>query len=551
MCLALWKKQRKYFLRYQTTRKRMEENRLAYEISSLDRLFITFVVMSGSFMAVLDTTIVDIIIPKITAPLQTDLYGIQWVITAYMIASATMLILAEWLDKNFGLKNIYLLGVAIFTISSLACGVSTNLESMITARVFQGIGEALIMATAQTILFSVFPEEKKGIAMGIYGLGVSFAPAVGPTLGGYITEYLNWRWVFFINVPIGIITTLIGFFILPRIQVSQHGGKLNFVSFIFLSSFTISLLILLSKGQQLGWFYSDFIFYLAVISFFSLILYIISELVSKEPLIDFRIFLNKSYFTGISIFFLLLGFSMYQIFYLIPIYFEKLKGLSTLDTGIHILGFALFIAIFSPIAGLLSDKIGEKNVLYITSVLYIISSVIILPNLDYFTPNFKAAVMLIPLGISMGMFFAPITTLALRHLKEKVALGTGLLHYSRFIGGSFGTAIATNNLYKFSYEQFEGINNMQSLSYVEMFRDKLAFFLSFRVDEISAEKIATGLIYKIQYLYAFNWAVKDTFFVAGLFGIIGAMPILLFLFTDLKNIFIFILKRLNFIKDYR
>ncbi len=526
----------------------MENQSIAYRISNIDRLFITFVVMSGSFMAVLDTTIVDIIIPKITAPLQTDLYGIQWVITAYMIASATMLILAEWLDKNFGLKNIYLFGVALFTISSLACGLSTNLETMITARVFQGIGEALIMATSQTILFSVFPEEKKGIAMGIYGLGVSFAPSIGPTLGGYITEYLNWRWVFFINVPIGVLTTIIGFFILPKIKISTGEGKLNFISFSFLSIFTISLLILLSKGQQLGWFYSDFIFYLAIISALSLILYILSELISKEPLIDFRIFLNKSYFTGISIFFLLLGFSMYQIFYLIPLYFEKLKGLSTLDTGLHILGFALFIAIFSPIAGFLSDKIGEKNVLYITSVLYIFSSIVILPKLDYFTPKLQAAIMLIPLGISMGMFFAPITTLALRHLKEKVALGTGLLHYSRFIGGSFGTAIATNNLYKFSYEQFDGINNMQDPSYIEMFKYKLETLLSLNVDKIRADKMADALIYKIQYLYAFNWAVQDTFFVAGLFGILGAMPILLFLFTDIKNIFIFVLKRFKLLK---
>jgi len=523
----------------------MENQSIAYKISNIDRFLITFTVMSGSFMAVLDTTIVDIIVPKITAPLQTDLYGIQWVITAYMIASATMLILAEWLDKKFGLKNIYIAGVVIFTVSSLACGLSTNLESMITARVFQGIGEALIMATAQTILFSVFPEEKKGIAMGIYGLGVSFAPSIGPTLGGYITEYLNWRWVFFINVPVGIITTVLGIFILPNLKLSQGKGRLNFVSFIFLSIFTISLLILLSKGQQLGWFYSDFIFYLAVISFLAFILYLLSELISKEPLIDFRIFLNKNYFAGISIFFLLLGFSMYQIFYLIPLYFEKLKGLSTLETGIHILGFALFIAIFSPISGLLSDKIGEKNVLYITSVLYIFSSLIILPKLDYFTPKFQAAIMLIPLGISMGMFFAPITTLALRHLKEKVALGTGLLHYSRFIGGSFGTAIATNNLYKFTSEQFEGINNMQNPSIVESFRNKIAMMISIYTDSVRAEKIANGIIYKIQNLYAFNWAMKDTFFVAGLFGIIGVLPLSIFLFNDLKILTLIIFSKIK------
>lgn len=159
------------------------ETPIYQKISGLERGVITVIVMVGAFMAILDTTIVDIIVPKITAPLQTDYYGVQWVITAYMMASATMLILAEWLDKNFGLRKIYILGVAIFTLASFWCGVSSSLEEMIAARALQGVGEAFIMATSQTILFSVYPPEKKGIAMGIFGLGVSFAPSIGPTLG--------------------------------------------------------------------------------------------------------------------------------------------------------------------------------------------------------------------------------------------------------------------------------------------------------------------------------------------------------------------------------
>ncbi len=505
------------------------------KISTGERGLITFIVMTGAFMAVLDTTIVDIIVPKITGPLQTDLYGVQWVITAYMIASATMLILSEWLDKNFGLKKIYIIGVALFTISSFACGISDSLESMVTARVFQGIGEALIMATAQTILFAVYPPEKKGIAMGIFGLGVSFAPSLGPTLGGYITEFLNWRWVFFINIPFGILTVLLAVFYLPETSVFREKAKLNFISFTFLSIFTITTLIILSKGQQLGWFMSDIIVYLVIISVFSLLFYVLSELISKEPLIDFSIFKNREYFVGISVFFLLLGFSMYQVFYLLPIYFEKLKGLSTLDTGIHILAFAIFIALFSPIAGILSDKIGEKYVLYITAVLYLASSLFILPKLDYFTPSVQAAIMTVPLGISLGMFFAPVTTLALRNLGEKTSLGTGLLHYSRFIGGSFGTAIATNDLYKYSYEHFDGINNMQNHSYIEMKINEFIHMFSQIFDIEKAQKLANALVYKVQALYALNWSMRDTFFVAGLFGLVGSLPILLLIIQDFRK----------------
>jgi len=505
------------------------------KISSGERALITFIVMSGAFMAILDTTIVDIIIPKITAPLSTDFYGVQWVITAYMIASATMLILAEWLDKNFGLKKIYTIGVVLFTVSSFACGISDSLETMVVARIFQGIGEALIMATAQTILFSVYPPSKKGIAMGIFGLGVSFAPSLGPTLGGYITEYLNWRWVFFINIPVGILTVFLSIFYLPETSVFKEKAKLNFVSFFFLSAFTISILIILSKGQQLGWFMSDTIVYLTIVAGFSILFYLLSEIISKEPLIDFSIFKIKEYFVGISIFFLLLGFSMYQIFYLLPIYFEKLKGLSTLDAGIHILSFALFIAFFSPIAGILSDKIGEKYVLYMSAVLYLISSLIILPKLNYFTPSIQAAVMTIPLGISMGMFFAPVTTMALRNLGEKTSLGTGLLHYSRFIGGSFGTAIATNNLYKYNYEHFEGTTNIQSHSYILMEFEKFKNMFLQIFDIEKAEKLSYAVLYKIQQLYSFDWSLQNTFFVAGLYGFLGALPLIIILYTDLKN----------------
>lgn len=500
-------------------------------ISNFERGLITFIVMSGAFMAILDTTIVDIVVPKMMGPLQTDLYGVQWVITAYMIASAVMLILSEWLDKVIGLRKVYIAGIILFTVSSFFCGQAQSIDMMIVSRVFQGVGEAFIMATAQTILFSVYPEEKKGLAMGIFGLGVSFAPALGPTLGGYITEYLNWRWVFYINIPVGIFTTLLAIFYLPETSMIREKAKLNFVSYFFLSVFTISLLILLSKGQQLGWFMSDVIFYLGIVSVFSLLFYVFSEIVSKEPLIDFRIFLIKEYFVGFSVFFLLLGFSMYQVFYLLPLYYENLKGLSTFDAGLHILAFAFFIAIFSPVAGILSDKWNEKYVLYIATVLYLITSLFIIPNLDYYTPTIRAALMTVPLGISMGMFFAPVTTLALRKLGPKTSLGTGLMHYGRFVGGSFGTAIATNDLYKHQWEHFEGINSMQNINYIQQFLENIKEHMIGLPENLLDSK-AEALLYSIQYLHSLNFSFQDTFFIAGLFGLLGALPVFYLMITS-------------------
>ncbi len=484
-------------------------------------------------MAILDTTIVDIVVPKMMAPLKTDLYGIQWVITAYMMAAATALILSEWLDKVIGLRIVFIAGIIDFTFFSFLCGNAESLEMMIFSRVMQGIGEALIMATAQTILFAVFPPEKKGIAMGIFGLGVSFAPALGPTLGGYITEYLTWRWVFYINIPFGILVTTLAIFYLPETSLIRQKAKLNFISFFLLSIFTISTLILLSKGQQLGWFMSDTIVYLFIVAVFSLLLYILSELLSKEPLIDFSIFKIKEFTVGILVFFLLLGFSMYQIFYLLPLYFENLKGLTTFDAGLHILALASFIALFSPIAGMLSDKFGERYVLYVATILYLISGLYILPQLNYYTPSLQAALLTIPLGTSMGMFFAPATTLALRNLGEKTSLGTGLMHYARFVGGSFGTAIATNELYKNQASHFEGINSLQNYEYITDFLQKLkAMFQNFIPPDILEAKVK-ALIYAVQNLHSFSWSFQDTFFIAGIFGMLGALPVIYLFMFDL------------------
>lgn len=513
----------------------MENQKPIYEtISNFERGLITFIVMTGAFMAILDTTIVDVVVPKMMGPLQTDLYGVQWVITAYMIASAVMLILSEWLDKVIGLRKVFIAGIVVFTVASFFCGQAHEIEMMIISRVFQGIGEALIMATSQTILFSVYPEEKKGIAMGIFGLGVSFAPALGPTLGGYITEFLNWRWVFYINLPVGVITTLLAVFYLPETSTIRQKVKLNFLSYFFLSVFTVSLLILLSKGQQLGWFMSDYIFYLGLVCVFSLLFYILSEIISKEPLIDFRIFLIKEYFVGFSVFFLLLGFSMYQVFYLLPLYYENLKGLSTFDAGMHILAFAFFIALFSPVAGILSDKWNEKYVLYIATILYLITSLFIIPNLDYYTPTVRAAMMTIPLGISMGMFFAPITTIALRKLGDKTSLGTGLMHYGRFVGGSFGTAIATNDLYKHQWEHFEGINSIQSIPYLQQFLESVKEGMV-GIPESLVELKSKALLYSVQYLHSLNFSFQETFFIAGLFGLVGSIPVIYMWISDLLS----------------
>ncbi|MEO0278488.1 MAG: DHA2 family efflux MFS transporter permease subunit, partial [candidate division WOR-3 bacterium] len=319
-----------------------------YHVSTLERILITFMVMVGFFMAILDTTIVDVVLPKMMGPLSTDLYGIQWVITSYMTAAAVGLIFVVSLAPWIGYGKTFNIGLVTFTIASFFCASASSLPEMIFWRIIQGLGESFITASAQTILIAIYPPEKRGLAMGIFGLGVSFAPALGPTLGGFITEHFSWRWIFYINIPVGIINSIAAFLLLPK-DLGKIMDKFlfNFRSYVFLSTATVSLLILLSKGQQLGWFQSDLIATLLFIAIISFLVYFVSEITSKRPLLDLSIYLIPEFGLTMGFHFFTLGFSMYQIFYLLPLYYENVKGLTTLQTGIHMLAFAAFIGTFS------------------------------------------------------------------------------------------------------------------------------------------------------------------------------------------------------------
>ena len=481
-------------------------------------------VIVGAFMAVLDTTIVDIIIPKLRGPLSTDLYGVQWVVTAYMLAAAVALLLVEWVIKHYGYKWVYIISVGVFAFASFLCGISNTLGFIIVARTIQGFAEAFIMVTAQALLFSLFPPEKKGIAMGVFGLGVAFAPAIGPTLGGYLSEYLGWRSVFFVNVPIGILLVVLAPFFVPE-TAKKEKYPLNFISVMFLSVFTLSLLIILSKGQQYGWFHSDLIINLAFISWFGLLFFIISEYFSKLKLFDYTLFKNPYYFLGIMIYLILLGFSMYQYFYLVPIFYEQLKGLSSIQTGLGVLGFGVWIGMFSMIAGILSDKFSPVPVLIAGAIIYLFSSYLF-TTINYYTPFYEAVIKTMPFGISMGMFFAPITTLVMQNAGKKIEQAITTMDYVRFIGGSFGTAIATNHIMFYTNKEFDGMVILQNRDLLEEFLYKLHFYLG---------DSSIVIFRNIEKFFSFDYGFKYVWLNAGLWGLLGSAFVFGLLLIRRKN----------------
>jgi DHA2 family multidrug resistance protein len=473
--------------------------------------------ITGAFMAVLDTTIVDIIVPRLKGPLSTDMYGVQWVITAYMTAAAAGLLVVEWLIKRYGNKWVYIVGVGLFTLASFLCGISNSLGFIISARVVQGFAEALIMVTSHMMIFSLFPPDKKGIAMGIFALGVAFAPAIGPTLGGYLTEWFGWRSVFFVNVPIGIIIVIFGSLLLPDIDERKE-YPLNIVSFIFLSISTVALLILLSKGQQYGWFNSSFIVYLAFISWFSFLFFVISEYFSKVRLFEYSLFKHPYYTLGILIYFILLGFSMYQYFYLIPVFYEHIKGLSSIQSGLGVLGFGIWIGVVSIIAGIVSDKIGPIPVLVTGALLYLFTTFYLFPSINYYMNFSEAVIRTMPFGIAMGMFFAPVTVLVMNAAKDKGEQAIVVMDYVRFVGGSFGTAIATNSMFFYKDKEYDGIITLQNCSLVSDLLEKLKFIFG------GASEV---VLRNFQEFMAMNYGFKYVWINAAFWGLLGSLFVFL------------------------
>ncbi len=496
-------------------------------ISKGYRAFLTIIIMTGAFMAILDTTVVDVIIPKMMGPLATDLYGIQWVITAYMTAAAVGLLLTHSLGRVIGLKNVFIAGLVVFTTASTLCGVASTLPQMVSSRVLQGLGEAFIMASAQTILFSLYPPEKHGLAMGIYAMGVSFAPSLGPTVGGWITENLSWRWVFFINLPTGILNIVAAFFFLPIIVRHRQKLHFNFISYFCIATFTIALLVLLSKGQQLGWGQSNLIVILGAAAAVALIFYVLSEMFSQRPLIDMSIFKNRQYTLSMGFYFLVMGLAIYQLFYLLPLYYETVKHLGTFDTGIHMLTFAIFIAILSPVAGILSDRFGPPKVLVVSTIIFLITSFYLIPSLNYYTPSIRAAIITIPLGIALGSFFAPVSAMALGNLGPQTSQGVSIMHYLRFLGGSLGTAIATNTLEFRQAVHYDGIGILQNHDYVLNFINTTGHKLTAFMPAGLATARSYVFLGQVQSLKALSLSFQDTFRHTSLFGALGSIFLLL------------------------
>lgn len=417
------------------------------------RVIITITAVLCALLEIVDTTIVNVALNQMRGSLGATLTDVAWVITAYAIANVIVIPMTSWLSQQFGRRNYFAASIIVFTVASFLCGNATNIWELVIFRFIQGMGGGALLVTAQTIITESYPPEKRGMAQAIYGMGVIVGPTLGPPLGGWIVDNYHWGWIFYINVPLGIIATI---FTLLYVKSPKYGEKLkasqvDWWGIIFLAGFIGSLQFVLEHGQQDDWFEDHLIIILSVVSLFSLVAFIWRELVYEHPIVNLKVLKDSNLRIG-TIMCFILGFGLYGSTFIIPLYTQQILGWTALDAGLLLIPSSLTTAFMMPIIGQLIQR-GVKQT-YMVALGFLIFFIFTYWMHNVMTPDTGVEHFFWPLimrGVGLGLLFVPITTMALSTLKGKsIGEGAAFTGMMRQLGGSFGIAIISTFLTRFT-----------------------------------------------------------------------------------------------------
>src|SRR5579863_2990224 len=410
---------------------------------------IAITVTLATFMEVLDTSIANVALPHIAGSLSAGQDESTWVLTSYLVSNAIVLPLSGWLSSIIGRKNFYMGCVALFTVSSFLCGLAPNLATLIICRVLQGVGGGGLQPSEQAILADTFPPAKRGMAFAVYGMAVVTAPAIGPTLGGWITDNFSWRWIFFINIPVGIISMLLTSRLIQdppyfrRRKLSET--SIDYVGLGFVALGLGTLQVVLDKGQREDWFESHFIVYLSVICVASLIFCVVWEWRHKDPIVDLHLFRDRTF--GISnLLMFMLGFALLGSTLLLPLFMQTMLGYTAQQAGLALMPGGFAIMLLLPLVRFLLSRYSPRWLLFF-GLSTLAASLFHMTQFDL-EIDFRTAVMArVFQAVGMAFLFVPINTAAYAGLpREKNNAASGLMNLARNIGGSVGISVVTTML---------------------------------------------------------------------------------------------------------
>ncbi|MBK7640209.1 MAG: DHA2 family efflux MFS transporter permease subunit [Bacteroidetes bacterium] len=416
---------------------------------------IVFTVVMCSLLELIDTSIVNVAILQLMGNLGATLGEVSWVIAAYAIANVIVVPMTSWLSNQFGRRNYFAFSVMLFTIASFLCGHSSSIWELVAFRFLQGIGGGALLATAQAILFDTFPKEEHGMASAVYGMGVVMGPTLGPTIGGYLIDNYDWPWIFYVNVPIGILAFILT---LKYIKNSVHevGSKLSAsqVDWLGIALLIVgvgSLQLILEQGNEKGWFESPFIVILSFVAVLGIILFIWRELTYQYPIVKISILKNFNLGFG-SLLSFVLGFGLYASVFCYPLFLQQMLGFTATQTGLSLIPGALATVFFMPFIGRSLGKGFSPKILMITGFLIFILFCSLLSfamNPDSSSDTFYWPLIL--RGAALAFLFVPLTTMALSTLSpSEIPFGSGITAMMRQLGGSFGVAVVSLSIERLS-----------------------------------------------------------------------------------------------------
>lgn len=487
-------------------------------------------IMIGTFMAVLDATIVNVGLPKIMASFGVGLDKIEWVITAYMLAMAVMLPTSGWMADKFGYKRMYFTGLFLFTFGSMLCGISSDENMLIVARIIQGLGAGTIQPLGMAIITREFPVHQRGIALGFWAIAAAASVSFGPLIGGFLIDRFSWPLIFDVNIPVGIIAMLFTI-IIQREYKSHKIRKFDLVGFISVTIFLPLTLYVLSEGNAQtnvqGWD-SPNILAFGAIALIALAVFLTAELTVEEPLLDLRL-LRSHNFGMANIILLVFSIGMFGSTFLLPVYLQNSLGYSAFQAGSVFLPVGIIQGFIAPISGRISDKLNAKFPILL-GVILLSFSFFLNSKMSWMTELHSIMLSLYIRGVGMGLIFTALSTISLLEIpREKMAQASAITNSIRQLGGSLGVAIlATLLTSRVIYHNQIFTNRINQNS--EEYRNTIAnirFHVQHNAGSSSADGMRQSQAILMQNLARQSYieGINDDFLIAGIITLVGGIPV--------------------------
>ncbi|RJX16924.1 MAG: DHA2 family efflux MFS transporter permease subunit [Ammonifex sp.] len=503
----------------------MRHQPAAAESTSAERLpwGALFVLILGTFMGVLDGSIVNVALPRMMNIFNVSTDHIQWVLTIYMLVGGMVIPASGYLADRFGYKTVYLGSLALFTVTSMLCGMSWSANSIILARGFQAIGGGMVMPISMAYVYRIWPKEKIGMALGIWGLTMMVAPTIGPTLGGYLVDYFSWRLIFYINLPVGLFTVLLGLALLketPRLS----GLKLDYIGLVLVSGACFAVLFALSKGQGWGWT-AQSTATLFVLGFFCFVLFFFWELHVPQPVMDVRLLRNSTYLLSLAAS-SMASIALFTGIFIVPMFTQSVQGYSPMQTGLILMPAALVAGGLMPLAGKLFDKLGAA-ILASCGLALVGVMTYVLHNITADMPVRDLQLLLCLRSVGLGFSMMPLMTAGMNTIPGPiVAQASAMMSVVRQVAASFGIALVTYVLVDrtaFHTERLsEAIGLLEPLGYYHY--NQVVAGVSGMIGPTAANGTTPGVLAGMVHKQAAVLAVGDAFVIAAVLAV-AAIPL--------------------------